>query len=333
MAAGTSACARGKPGDAREWRAPPRAAPGRKRLTKIPAVPARVGLLERCQRLGRQELAAPAACEEARGRGCGREVHARRRGGVGEPAQHAERRHRHLAAPREERPEHDRHVGGHGREDVLERRERHQHDIGGNERQRREPVEQPLKHRATASWTRCDAASGTGARPRATSRSRRCGRSSSSRPPASASSRPRTSAASAAVALAVSSGTRKPRSPAKPQHSATARHHHASACARATRAAGRAARPPSRACRWGAGPRSPGAAADPGGPAAPRAPRTPESRASGPRASTRAGSRPRPSASVPAHGDASVTTSSRPPLVARQSASAVRRAAARAAPE
>jgi len=107
-------------------------------------------------------------------------VRPRGRGQVREPAQRSEGHDRHLAPPCQERPQGHRGVGGHGREDVLEGRERHQDEVG------RTAAAKPGRRggaqaRATASCTRCSTER-KGRPPRAPCRSRRCGRSSSSRP-------------------------------------------------------------------------------------------------------------------------------------------------------
>ena len=134
----------------------------------------------------------------------------------------------------------------------------------------------------------------------------------------------------AAVAPAVSSGTRKPRSPAKPQHSAPGGTMTASAWARAT--ASRSGSPPGfTSVQVGcstAVPARRGGAATAAAPRAPRRSRSRRSRSVRPVSRSSAGTA---SPSVPAQGEASVTTGSASPRGRRHRASAVR-AAARAPP-
>ena len=275
---------------------------------KMPSMPWRAYAFSRAAMAsGGMSFAAPSALEEPPPAGARVEVHPGRGGGVGEPAQHAEERARRSARAGQERAQHHRHVGGHGRKDVLQRGQRHEHrrrpaTLG----KPRHPVEERgSSHRASAS-ARAGRATGRAARRRAPSRSRRCGRWSRA---AGAPRRhiSRTSAASRAVADRGQLGH---------QEAAVAREAAAlrrggtttsSACARATVSRSGSAAVSSPACRSGAAPRGRAAGARRRRAAGPRAPRRQGSRA---RRSGRARSREGPgySWSVPAQGDASVTT-------------------------
>jgi len=191
----------------------PRPDAGRKRPEEMPRPVPRVRLLQRPQRRGRHEPARPSLLEEAAPVGAG----------VDTPAEEAVLASQHKTpttgadvSPRWERkaraaPPRRRH----GRKDVLDRG---QHDEDRVDRgstaahpfQKRSATEERLRGRG-------ERARDTAGPRRGTSRSRTYGRWSRSRrlPPGALPDVRRL----AHVALAVSSGTRKPRSPAKPQHS------------------------------------------------------------------------------------------------------------------
>ena len=105
--------------------------PGRKRLTKMPADPSGRRPAASAARTSGGMTLRPQPSRRSRA------VAAREEVGARPPRRRSPSQHRTPSgttetspAPGEERAERHRDVGGHGREDVLERRERHQHEVG-----------------------------------------------------------------------------------------------------------------------------------------------------------------------------------------------------------
>ena len=275
--------------------------------------PPAVGLLERGHHPRRHDLPAPAVAEEAGTVASARTRTLPRRSPCWR-ASTARREERRRSGP-----------GGRGRPRGPPRCRREQG--GRRSRARRAPSAPGRSAPGTARRARRGARSSTQPRPRgpdagaigragpplATGRSRRSDRWSSSRPPGGLALQDAPDLGRLdPVALAVSSGTRNPRSPAKPQHSAKRGISTRSACARATaRRSGEPALLEERAGRVeDRRPRSARGVTEPGqdlaGPER-REVEHPHARA---RSSRRTAATE--SARVPAQGEASVTTGSRP---------------------